>query len=157
MDDNKEAHLAADCCLEEVGEVVQRLVRVLQLFERDQIKIFGITSSQCYTLLEVSRSEGLAMSELSSKMNLDTSTMTRIIGNLVRDGLVERVRDESDRRFVMVRLTPRGQTFAVELRRSIEEYYGDIVKAIPKGQVEQVLHAAHVLLTAFETANPNCC
>ena len=146
-----------ECCIEEVGDVVRRLVRMLQLFERDQIKPYGITSSQGYTLIEISKSEGLAMNELSSKMNLDTSTMTRVIGNLVRDGLVDRTRDESDRRFVTVRLTPRGKDLAAELRETIELYYCEIVGAIPTGQVDQVLNAANTLLLAFETANPNCC
>lgn len=151
------ATIQDNCCVEEVGQMVQRLVRMLQLFERDQIKPYGISSSQCYTLLEIAKSEQLSMTELSSKMNLDTSTMTRVIGNLVRDDLVERLRDESDRRFVTVRLTPRGRTFAEQLRQSIELYYCDIVGAIPTGQVDQVLYAANTLLAAFEKANPNCC
>ena len=146
-----------NCCVEEVGQMVQRLVRMLQLFERDQIKPYGITSSQCYTLLEIAKSEHLSMTELSSKMNLDTSTMTRVIGNLVRDDLVERLRNDSDRRFVTVRLTTRGRDFAAQLRQSIELYYCDIVSAIPTGQVEQVLQASNTLLAAFEKANPNCC
>ncbi len=157
MEDDKVFLQAPECCVEEVGEVVQRLTRLLQLFERDQIKVYGITSSQCYTLLEIERSSGLTMNELSTKMNLDTSTMTRIMDNLVRDGLVKRVRDKGDRRFVVVQLTEQGQECAQKLRASIEKYYCDIITAIPVGQVDQVLASVNTLLTAFEKANPNCC
>jgi DNA-binding MarR family transcriptional regulator len=157
MTDDKTSLQDAECCLEEVGAVVQRLVRIFQLFERDQIKIYGITSSQCYTLLEIGRTGSLTMNELSTKMNLDTSTMTRVIANLVRDGLVRRVRDDSDRRYVVVELTDKGKSFTGEIKTSIENYYCDIITALPPGQVEQVLSSAQSLLAAFERANPNCC
>lgn len=157
MEESKAGVTSPECCVEEVGEVVQRLTRLLQLFERDQIKVFGVTSSQCYALLEIERTNGLTMNELSTKMNLDTSTMTRIMDNLVRDGLVQRVRDESDRRYVVVQLTEQGQECAQKLRASIEKYYCDIITAIPVGNVDQVLASVNTLLTAFEKANPNCC
>lgn len=146
-----------DCCLEEIGATVQRLVRVFQLFERDQIKVFGFTSSQCYALLELYKGEGLSMNEISAKMNLDTSTMTRVISNLVRDGLVERTKDESDRRYVLVKLTEAGCVQAAQLKESIEEYYRQTIANIPAGQVFDVLASVQVLLSAFEKANPHCC
>lgn len=145
------------CCVREVGELVQRLVRVFQLFERDQIKVHGFTSSQCYTLLELLKQKNISMNELSNKMNLDTSTMTRVIDNLVRDELVKRVRDETDRRFVVVELTSKGQSVSQSLSQSIEAYYQRIIENLPLGQTEQVLTSVQLLLTAFEKANPHCC
>lgn len=146
-----------NCCIPEVGDLVQRLVRVFQLFERDQIKVHGFTTSQCYTLIELSKQSSLSMNELSARMNLDTSTMTRVVDNLVRDGHVERVRDETDRRFVVVQLTPEGRTAAEKLKTSIEEYYREIIAGLPAGQVDQVLESVRLLLSAFEKANPHCC
>ncbi|MEW6522107.1 MAG: MarR family transcriptional regulator [Bacillota bacterium] len=146
-----------NCCVPEVGDLVQRLVRVFHLFERDQIKIFGFTTSQCYTLVEIARSGPLPMNELSTKMNLDTSTMTRIVDNLVRDGLVQRVKDKNDRRYVVVELTERGKESETLLRESIEAYYRDIIDGLPRGQVRQVLDSVRLLLAAFEKANPHCC
>ena len=45
-----------NCCIDEVGFVMQKLVRVFQLFERDEIKTYGFTTSQCYTILELYKS-----------------------------------------------------------------------------------------------------
>ena len=146
-----------DCCIEEVGETVQRLVRVMQLFERDQIKPFGFTTSQCYVLIEINKAQRLTMNEISEKMNLSTSTMTRIVNNLVRDGFVKRVKDESDRRVVYASLTDKGLDAANELQLSIKDYYRKTVDNLPKGEVEDVLSAVSLLVSAFEKANPNCC
>lgn len=149
--------LDKNCCVDEVGEIVQKLVRVFQLFERDQIKVQGFTSSQCYTLLEILKATNLTMNELSDRMNLDSSTMTRVIDKLVRDGLITRDKDESDRRIVVVALTDEGNAAAVKLNNTVNEYYKKIISNIPDGKVEDVLNTVSILLKAFEKANPNCC
>lgn len=149
--------LSSECCIEEVGVMVRKLVRVMQIFERDEIKPFGFTTSQCYALLELKKSNNLTMNELSDKMNLNTSTMTRIINNLVRDDFIQRSRDESDRRIVLVMLTEKGILAAGQLELSIMDYYKKIIVNLPDGQIEDVLKAVSMLIDAFEKANPNCC
>ena len=146
-----------NCCIEEVGQMVQKLVRVFQLFERDQIKTHGFTSSQCYAMFEIFKVGSLTMNELSEKMNLDSSTMTRVIDKLVRDKLVSRDRDNSDRRIVVVSLTDEGNKAATELSTSVNEYYRKIIQGIPSGEVLDILESVSKLLKAFEKANPNCC
>lgn len=146
-----------NCCVEEVGQMVQKLVRVFQLFERDQIKVHGFTSSQCYAMLEILKYGSLTMNELSEKMNLDSSTMTRVIDKLVRDEFVHRDKDASDRRIVVVSLTDKGSKAAKELNSSVNEYYKRIIKNIPEGEVLDIVESVSKLLKAFEKANPNCC
>lgn len=146
-----------NCCVDEVGEFVQRLVRIIQMFERDQIKPFGFTTTQCYVLLETLNATKLSMNELSEKMNLNTSTMTRIIDNLVRDQLIERMKADDDRRVVYINLTGKGYEAAKELKESVNNYYKKIIVNIPEGKIEDVLKSASILLDAFKKANPNCC
>jgi MarR family transcriptional regulator, organic hydroperoxide resistance regulator len=152
-----EQEVKSDCCVDEVGQMIQKLVRVIQLFERDQIKVHGFTTSQCNTLLEISKAGSLTMNELSDKMNLNTSTMTRILDNLVRDKYISRDRDEADRRIVVVSLTENGKEVAIKLSNSVNQYYKKIIENIPEGQVDSVLNSVNVLQKAFEKANPNCC
>jgi MarR family transcriptional regulator, organic hydroperoxide resistance regulator len=147
----------SDCCVGEIGETIQRLVRVIQLFERDQIKIYGVTTSQCNTLLEIYKAGSLTMNELSDKMNLNTSTMTRVLDNLVRDKYISRDRSETDRRIVVVSLTETGYEMAQKLSDSVNQYYKKIIENIPEGQVDTVLDSINTLQKAFEKANPNCC
>jgi DNA-binding MarR family transcriptional regulator len=146
-----------DCCIDEVGAMVQKLVRAIQLLERDQIKVQGFTTSQCYALLELNKAGNLTMNELSEKMNLNTSTMTRIMDNLVRDKYVIRDKDESDRRIVVVSLTDKGREATLKLNNTVTEYYRKIIANIPQGEVEEILKAVEILINAFDKANPNCC
>lgn len=146
-----------NCCVDEVGVMIQKLVRVFQLFERDQIKIYGFTTSQCYTLLEIKKYGNLTMNEISEKMNLNISTMTRILDKLVRDDYIKREKDTSDRRIVIVSLTTEGIKATNKLERSVKEYYKKIISNIPTGEVDNIIKSVTMLQQAFEKANPNCC
>lgn len=146
-----------DCCVDEVGDIVRKLVRMFQLFERDQIKVHGFTTSQCYTLLEIHKANQISMNELSDKMNLNSSTMTRVLDTLVRDGYIDRQKSAEDRRLVLVSLTSKGIQSADDLNDSVKSYYKKVIEGIPSGKLDDVLQSTGVLIHAFEKSNPNCC
>lgn len=146
-----------ECCIEDVRDTVQRMVRIIQLFERDQIKIYDFTSTQCYSLIELGKTNQMTMLDLSEKMNLNTSTMTRIVDKLVKRNLVERKRDEADRRIVLVSLTEEGTRSARKLNNSLSRYYERILENLPDGKISSILNSSELLIAAFEKANPNCC
>ncbi len=143
--------------LDEMGDMVTRLVRVCQLFERDQIIVHGVTTSQCHCLLELKKTGMQSMQEISQKLNLNTSTVTRVAALLVRDGYIRRIHDEKDRRCVCLELTKAGLEKAEQLQESIRAYYGKMVRNIPEGRMEAIRQAVSELQAAFEAANPNCC
>ncbi|MPN16367.1 hypothetical protein SDC9_163706 [bioreactor metagenome] len=70
---------------------------------------------------------------------------------------MNRDRDNSDRRVVVVSLTSKGNEAAKQLSSSVNSYYKKIVKNIPDGEVLDILQCVSKLLKAFEKANPNCC
>lgn len=143
--------------VEEMGDMVTRLVRVCQLFERDQITVHGVTTSQCHCLLELEKEDGQSMQEISQRLNLKTSTVTRIAGLLVRDGYLVRNLDALDRRCVCLQLTDKGREKALQLKESIRAYYAKMVRNIPDGRMDAIRQAVLELQSAFEAANPNCC
>ncbi|HWR45734.1 MarR family winged helix-turn-helix transcriptional regulator [Sporomusa sp.] len=140
-------------CVEDIGELLQRTVRICQLFEREQIKVHGFTSSQCYILLEILKNDTLTINEISTKMNLEISTITRIMDNLVRDQLLVRNRLSHDKRVVEAALTEKGKHEANKLRESIRDYYKNVISHLPPGHVREVMSAVELLLTAVEQSN----
>jgi DNA-binding MarR family transcriptional regulator len=55
------------------------------------------------------------MGELARRAAVTEKTATGLVDRLERDGLVQRLRDEADRRVVRVRPTPRGTRLARRL------------------------------------------
>lgn len=73
------------------------------------VEEFKMTPAQVHTIGWLGSDHELTMGELARRLGVSEKTMTGIIDRLQRDKLVERVRDDGDRRVVRVRLTPRGR------------------------------------------------
>ena len=140
-------------CVDDIGKLLQKNVRILQMFEREQIKVHGFTSSQCYLLLTIFRNGPLTINEISCRMKLDISTITRIMDNLVRDGLIIRQRLQTDKRTVEAVLTDAGKLEAEKLQTGITNYYRNVISHLPRGRVREVMSSMELLLDALERSN----
>lgn len=145
------------CCMDEIGEMIKRMVRNFQLMEKNHIKPLGFTMTQSYCLIEILDHENLTMLELSERMKLNSSTMTRIVDKLVRDQYIRRDRSQSDRRIVIVNLTDKGLEAALQVKKVITDYYKHITYTLPKGSVEDILDSVSKLMDSFEESYPGCC
>jgi MarR family transcriptional regulator, 2-MHQ and catechol-resistance regulon repressor len=89
-----------------------KLMRAYATFQRknaEHLKNFNITPAQ-YAVIECLGHLGpMIMGELCKKMLVSGGNMTVVVDNLAKDGLVERVPSEDDRRAIMVRFTPKGK------------------------------------------------
>jgi len=119
--------------------------------QRGEKRCFGVTMSQCFTLELLHENEALTVRELAQRLGLDTSTVTRTIDVLVRDGLVRRQRNEhGDRRQVLLALTTRGRSLARRLMGCADAYCERIVDQIPHDRVPDVVHALELLVAALD-------
>jgi DNA-binding MarR family transcriptional regulator len=67
-------------------------------------------------LLHLGEEDGLTLSELARRCELENSTLTPLVDELERQSLVARVRDINDRRVIRIRLTPAGHEMEPRLR-----------------------------------------
>lgn len=129
---------------------LRELAHRLQLLERGQVSAFGFTTSQSRVMLEVAGGGSVPMHRLVAGLQLDSSTVTRIVDNLVRDGLLRRARDRHDRRLVLVQLTAEGTATAVVLEEALAASYQLLLGRLPPGAPVQVLESARLLLAALD-------
>jgi DNA-binding MarR family transcriptional regulator len=115
LDEPGVAPLTAD--EEAVWRTLARLVVVLpRLLDADLLRQQGLTLSEYHVLMALSESTGSAqrMSELADQVMLSVSGLTRLVERLTRQGLVERVTAETDRRGQVAVLTPAGRERLVQ-------------------------------------------
>src|SRR3954464_7609878 len=77
----------------------------------------GCTVEDSRILLLLADGRGHTMTEVAEFALLPAPSVTRLIDRMVTDGLVHRTADPTDRRRVLVRLTPRGRA----LERRLDE------------------------------------
>tara|TARA_B100000029_G_scaffold512827_1_gene610567 strand:+ start:1585 stop:2010 length:426 start_codon:yes stop_codon:yes gene_type:complete len=90
---------------------------------------FELTLSQTLVLLSIPF-DGITLSELSEKLGIDISTMTRNIQRIEKKNLIKRLPNPDDKRSIKLFLSQRGNTLAnsinleisVSLEQIIEKY-----------------------------------
>ena len=80
-----------------------------------------VRASYGSVLLPLFEEDGLRIGEVARRARLSKQTMTTMVRLAERDGLVERRRDESDRRATIVSLTAKGRRFKPVAERVLEE------------------------------------
>jgi DNA-binding MarR family transcriptional regulator len=87
--------------------------------------------------------------ELGKNARVKSSTMTDMIDRLEKDGIVERTRDDDDRRVVKVRLTDKGKKikrqFSLKMREGIEEAFAHLSEEEKKILIDHLKGAYQIL------------
>ncbi len=133
-------------------ELAGALIGKLRLLEDNTLSCCGVTLAQCQTLVEIGRAGTLSLGELSARMNLDNSTMSRTVNNLVTAGLCERTEDRQDRRYLAIRLTESGAELYQSVDSGMDGYYEAIFDALPEEKRAQVLESMALLMKAVVTS-----
>jgi DNA-binding MarR family transcriptional regulator len=70
----------------------------------------GLTYPQYLAMLVLWEGDGITVSELGQRLQLDSGTLTPLLKRLEASGLVQRLRDTVDERRVLLRLTAAGRS-----------------------------------------------
>ena len=131
---------------------ISRFIKNYELCDQLCAAQFNVTVSQSATLLALPQEGNLSMNEVSQAMDLATSTMTRMIDQLVEKGLVQRASDPDDRRIVRVELTPQGQQLRTNLEKEYLVFYDLVMNEIREDELEIILHVFDQINQAYEKA-----
>ena len=69
----------------------------------------GLTYPQYLVMLVLWQGDGITVSQIGERLALDSGTLTPLLKRLEASGLVQRLRDTTDERRVLLQLTPAGR------------------------------------------------
>jgi DNA-binding MarR family transcriptional regulator len=92
----------------------------------DCIAQHGLNFGKWMTLASLARFGECSMTRLARLSASDRTTLTRSIDGLIRDGLVERGAQASDRRKVVVRLTQDGRELLARVADAIQPIHQEV-------------------------------
>jgi DNA-binding MarR family transcriptional regulator len=139
--------LLGETTVDQAGKEQVRFFRkVLRRFERTHRVLMddlhccgGLTIVQCHPLLEIAELGQTSLSDLSSRLKLDRSTLSRTVEGLVRQGLVDRRPDSRDRRFVVLSLTDEGRRICDDINERNDRFYAEILARLPDDKREETI------------------
>ncbi|MEZ5145104.1 MAG: MarR family transcriptional regulator [Acidimicrobiales bacterium] len=128
-------------------ELVSRLrLAVMRLARRmRQQGNQALTPSQLSTLSTIERDGPLTLGRVAELENVQPPSVSRIVGALEGDGLVERMVHETDRRSALVAITPAGEGALEAIRSDREAWLGEQVARLTPGERRRLDAALPVL------------
>ena len=94
---------------------------------REILSNYTITPPQFVALQWLHESGDMTIGDLSTKMYLAFSTTTDLVDRMEKNELVQRIRDEQDRRVVRIHLLPEGERVIQEVILKRQEYLQEIL------------------------------
>lgn len=129
----------SECCQEREAILAQEL---------------GCSPAEIRCLITMKLTNCKNTAELSEKMGVAKSRVTRILDGLVAKKLVKRKEDKNDRRLCLISFTAKGRDAAAELISTILDLHEEVFKDLPvdiRDQTINVLTALRSTMNVIKT------
>ena len=141
------------------GAVLCHIMLLNSVLERSVNRfadLYGLTFPQWMALGFVGHCgpEGIRHAELGNRLMLSKAPVTGMVDRLERDGYVQRVGDEKDRRVSRIIMTPKGEQVWWDVKKQLRESSQTLCSVLPGEEQEQLLSMLARLLNAAAAADP---
>jgi len=123
---------------ESIGHMLMQLMAGMRREVEARMTEHGLTDAQWKPLWYISTGKADSAFELSRMMCIDAGATTRTLDRLEAKGLVERVRSETDRRVVHLRITPAGETAAAVIPEVLASVNNDFLRGFNDKEFAQL-------------------
>ncbi|MDF2962641.1 MAG: putative transcriptional regulator [Paenibacillus sp.] len=133
----------------EIGHSIRKLTKIFNTTMSKDLKELGLTKPQI-TALGTVYFERKTIGQISEITELSYSTVSGIIDRLERDGWIERIRDESDRRIVWINKTDKIEELKGKLHFFQESFYEKMLADLSGHELDTIIHSLELLTTYLE-------
>lgn len=119
------------------------------------LRRYDLLQGRWWVLILLMREDGFisSPSKLAEQSGVSRATMTGLLDGLARDGLIQRVVDEKDKRQTQIKLTKKGQQKLDEVMPDYYQRLGQLMSVIDKEQGQALMDVLAKLkrnLTIFD-------
>lgn len=119
-------------------EVYFLSMRIVQSMMSEQM-LSDLTHEQ-YIVFRTLKGLGTATpSDLAARCHVNRSAITAMIDRLVAKGYVRRLRDENDRRVVLLKSTAKGDKVYDQVKDSVHKYIESIIQRLNPEEIESFI------------------
>ena len=124
---------------DKTDQLMARIHRSLRRNYDRQLKTFGLTPCQFEVLMTLWSEDGIVLGELRKRVSRDGPTITGVVDRMEKKMLVQRKRDELDRRVVKVHLTAKGKNLKEELSRTKKQVMEKITENLSLREINSLV------------------
>ena len=137
--------LTANVTIEDIGRSLHSSAIHLLRRVRTQDEALGVGPAQLSALSVVVFAGPISLNDLAKAELVKPPTMSRIIDALVKEGLVKRVVNKTDRRAIVISATARGTSLMHEGRSRREQLLVELLKPLKKSDLECLKKSVEII------------
>ena len=136
----------------QLQDLFGEFLQALGLHRPDQVPAgFSISLSEMFALLVLAAGAPMSQQVLAEHLQLEKSTVSRLIKHLEQRGWVKRVRDLHDTRMFRLHLSDKGHEAAARLVKSLTERHERLLAALKPDEQEALAYGLSALIRALHT------
>jgi len=138
--------MALDANQESIGFLIGALLRRKRLAFRALLAPYEVTPRQYAVLSRLWQADCLALTDLANRLYADPSSLSRTLVLMEKSGLIERRRDDEDRRVYRFILAQRGRALKRRLRPLVQAHEEEVVLGLSPEEIEATGNAIRKML-----------
>lgn len=149
--------MADDSKLEYISESI---LSFIPLFHRKLLTCIGTnahcatTSNPKYRILGMlSCDNSLPTTEIAKRLYISKPQMTALIDRLMKDGLVKRVPDKSDRRVIHITITENGREHLKDAKKQMKSVISTNLKKLSSKDIDTVYSSLKNIISVIEKSD----
>jgi DNA-binding MarR family transcriptional regulator len=132
-----------------IRDLLRKLNKTFRTIVAKELAEFNLTIPQFMVLKEIIH-EPKTIGQISQAVDLSYSTVSGIIDRLEREQLVERVRDQEDRRVIWIQKTEKFVQLKKQIPFTSEEFYAQLLQGVSEQEQDTIIHSLQTLITKLE-------
>ncbi len=122
-----------------LGEAFRAAQNTNQVFDQTVTRCLGINQTDLLAMDLLERKGRITAGELAREMGLTTGAVTSVVDRLERKGYAQRIRDEADRRRVLVELTQKAREEVGKIFGPLAEDWREYMSRRTTAELELIL------------------
>jgi DNA-binding MarR family transcriptional regulator len=118
----------------------------------EYMKTIDLTVSQSEVIRVLEQWQPISLKDVGSLLICETGSPSRLIERMVEDGLVDKVINPSDARFVLLQLTEKGMGKAKQIVDFEDKLYKELESLFPNDEMTSINSALEKMLPHFPIA-----
>jgi DNA-binding MarR family transcriptional regulator len=136
---------------DQIVVAIRRIMHAFELHSRQLVDRAGMTLPQLAVLRKTAELGRTPIGSLARAVHLSQPTVSGILDRLERRGLLQRVRDEHDRRAVNINITASGEELLSRAPSQLQDAFREQLQELQEWELTQMLSVLQRVAAMMET------
>jgi DNA-binding MarR family transcriptional regulator len=136
--------------VQQFQEQLMQFIRGLGLHRADATPCkYPVSMAEACAMVELMHHEPISQRDLCQALNLEKSTVSRLVVDLEQRGWIQRERSDDDARLQLLRRTESGHQASIEIVQARNQRFGALLERVDPAQRANVVVAMSMLVEAL--------